>query len=165
MDDADAPRSRKQNNLMIALSVIVVLLLGLIFRSCNYVDAYYEKEKIKSVTIVLSDIKAGLERSEDKSVLITDKNKMNDLLNILEDKRIMRLFPHWGGVGSNSTDRLEMRVLLVSDKDKILDYHLTSTGQLTVRKGNDNFANSFLVNGKVTELFLELTPFVGRMYE
>lgn len=161
MEESTSARSHKKNIIIFILLIIFASLLFYIFRSYTYVNVYYEKEEIKSVTIILSDIKAGLERSQEKSVLITDENKINELIEILEDKRIIRLFPKMGGAESISKDRFEMRILVASDKHRNLEYYLTSTGQLSVKKGNDKFAKSVIINGEVTKLFTKLTPFVS----
>ncbi|MFB9324594.1 hypothetical protein ACFFSY_01405 [Paenibacillus aurantiacus] len=109
--------------------------------------------------MTLEEVKAGLEPTARRSVTLTDQPHIHAIIDTLRHRTVIRTMnrPSWIPVGSNPNDRLELTISLVSEKNEVLEYRVTSEGHVEVRKGSDTFANAFVIRGSAASWFEALS--------
>jgi hypothetical protein len=121
-----------------------------------YVKDYYKNEDVTKVVLSLSDVKAGLDDTKTKTVTMTDQQEIQDIIDALHQRTIVRTYPDFWPVNPNPNDRLELRITLTSTEKVLLEYLITSKGHVEIRKGSDDFSNVFVLNGSATKWFEDL---------
>lgn len=151
----------KKRKILIALSVVVAILLAyLTYNMTTYVSNFYRNSEITKVIMSLEDVKAGIEATAYKKVEITDPLEIQEIIDVLHQRTIVRTFPKRGNALTNQNNRLELRIILFSTNNDFLEYIITSEGQVDVSKGNDGSSYVLIFNGSVKTWFESLKKIV-----
>lgn len=142
------------------ITLLTVLLLGLLalvlYNGFSYTTAYYKQEHITGVVVELSDNKVG-KGSTVQSIKTTDEQEIADVIRLLKDRKVIKLFPDIGPAKSYTSDYSDLRIELISDTHLTLEYRITSSGNVEIKKGFANkAANTIIFGGSGTKWFNEL---------
>lgn len=148
--------NKKRNNLFI-LAVLIIGWVGYgLYSGYIYVHSYYKNEQITGVNMLLIHYIPG-QHSTLESIKTTDKNEISEVISLLNDRTVIKLFPDIGSVEVNSHDRLELRIELISSTNLTLEYNISSLGQVEINKGFVNkFSNVMVLRGSKTTWFNEI---------
>jgi len=127
-----------------------------------YVKDYYKNSEITRVFLSLSDVKAGLDKTKTTTVTLSDQQEIQDIIDVLQQRILIRTLPHYGPVNSNSNDRFELSILLSSTEKGFFEYRITSEGHVEIKKGNDDFSHVLVLNGRTITWFEDLKKIVDR---
>jgi hypothetical protein len=109
------------------------------------VNGLTKNKKVVSVSMVMNDVKAGLEPIQTETLSTTDENEIKEILNTLQKPIFYKALPDLGGVPANSSDFLELEVILQSDNNRSLVYYANSHGYTKI----EMFENGILFSKKV----------------
>lgn len=150
-------QSNKKINNLIIIALLIVGLVGYgLYSGYIYVHSYYKYEHITGVNIVLIHYIPGQESTE-QSIKTTDKKEIAEVISLLNERTVIKLFPDIGSVEANSHDRFELRIELISSTNLTLEYSINSLGQVEINKGFVNkFSNAMVFRGSKTKWFNEI---------
>lgn len=133
-----------------------VLILGVsyvIYRGYVYVNSYYKHEKITGAIIEFVDIVPG-QGSTWQSIRTTDEQEIQEVIDFLDDRTVIKLFPNIGTGRPITKNRQELRVELISDRGLTLEYSINSLGEVEIDKGfGGSFANTVVFGGSRKKWF------------
>ncbi len=139
--------------------MLTVLIIGLgyvLYIGYDSVKSYYKHEHITGVDIVLIHYKPGQE-STMQSITTTDEHEIAEVISLLNDRTVIKLFPDIGNVKTNGIDRFELVIELISSTNLTLEYRINSLGQVEINKGFVNKdSNTMVFRGSRTKWFNEI---------
>lgn len=145
-----------KKNILIILTVLIIGFGYVLYSGYDSVKSYYKHEHITGVDVVLIHYIPGQESTE-QSIKTTDKNEIAEMISLLNDRTVIKLFPEAGSVKANSHDRLELRIELISSTNLTLEYRITSLGQVKINKGFvSKDSNTMVFRGSKTKWFNEI---------
>ncbi|MFC4102470.1 hypothetical protein [Paenibacillus xanthanilyticus] len=149
---------RRRKRLLVCSAVIAALIAALVYSRTMYVSRFYNEQEITNITMTLSDVKAGLEKTMTTSVTITGEEQLQAVADALRHRTLIRTMPRpsWIPTASNSNDFLELTIALTSTEEGMLEYRIHSEGRVEVRRGNDAFAKAVVLKGSAESWFAEL---------
>ncbi|MGG6313977.1 hypothetical protein [Paenibacillus macerans] len=136
-----------KKSIIILLTVLILGLLALVLYSgYSYTTTYYKHEHIKGVVVELSDNKVGM-GSTTLSIKTTDEQEIADVIRLMKNRTVFKLFPDIGPAKSYTSDYSDFRIEFISDTNLTLEYRVTSSGNVEVRKGFGNKASNTIIFG------------------
>lgn len=148
--------SRLKKNIIILSLIVFGLLIYVLYSGYMYTSSYHKKEHIKGVVIELSDNKPGI-GSTLQQIRTTDEQEIAEIIGLLKDRTVIKLFPDIGPVRSYSSHYYDLRIEFISDTNLTLEYRILSTGRVEVKKGVGNApSNTLIFGGSSKEWFNEI---------
>ncbi|OAB38616.1 hypothetical protein PMSD_06265 [Paenibacillus macquariensis subsp. defensor] len=145
-----------KKNIIIMLTILIIGFGYVLYSGYDYVNSYYQHEHITGVDIVLIHYKPGQD-STMQSIKTTDKNEIAEVVSLLNDRTVIKLFPDIGSIKANENDRFELRIELISSTNLTLEYSIVSSGEVEINKGFVNkFSNTMVFRGSSTKWFNEI---------
>lgn len=146
----------KRKILLLSVLVCVLLLIYVLYSGYMYTNSYYKHEHIKGVVVGLSDNKPGI-GSTLQQIRSIDEQEIAEVVGLLKDRTVIKLFPDIGPVRGHSSQYFDLRIELISDTNLTLEYRVSSTGHVEVKKGVDNNpSNTLIFGGSSKEWFNEI---------
>lgn len=147
-------KNRKKIRLFILVIIVCTCFLYSRYISIN---RFCKNENIIEVGLVLSDVKAGLSPVETTKIETVDQQEIQEIVNILNKSKLLKTLPSLGNVKCNTNDRFELRIFLITETKRILEYLITSEGHIQIKRNNDkSFSNAIILNGSAIECFNDL---------
>ncbi|WP_375533190.1 hypothetical protein [Paenibacillus terreus] len=131
------------------------LLCYVFYSGYMYTNTYYKHEHIKGVVVELSDNRPGI-GSTTQSIISTDEQEIAEVIRLLHERTVIKLFPDIGPVKVYTKDYFDVRIEFISDTDLTLEYRIDSLGHVEVKKGFGNKAsNTMILGGSSKQWFNE----------
>lgn len=146
-----------KRKIIIILIIFVIGLLGYVpYSGFMYVNSYYKHEHIKAADVELIHYQPGI-GSTIQSIRTTDEHEIAEVIGLLNDRTVIKLFPNTGPVKANANDMFEIQIEFISDRNLTLEYRIFSTGRVQVNKGfNNKDSNTLVFGGSKTKWFNEI---------
>ncbi|MHA0857250.1 hypothetical protein [Paenibacillus sp. CMAA1364] len=141
---------------ILILSVLIFgLLIYVLFSGYMYSSSYYKHEHIKGVVVGISDNKPG-KGSTLLQIRTTDEQEIAEVIGLLKDRKVIKLFPNIGPVKNYTIEFFDIRIEFISDTNLTLEYHILSTGHVEVKKGLGKSSNTLIFGGSSKKWFNEI---------
>jgi len=143
--------------------LICLLIFGLLslflYDGYMYTNSYYKHEHIKGVLIILADNKPGIGATF-QQIRTTNEEEIAEVVRLLKDRTVIRTFPDIGPASSYTSHFFQLRIQLISDNNRLLEYTIDSFGHVEVRKGIDNTSKTLVFGGSRKKWFSEIKAFL-----
>ena len=121
-----------------------------------FIDVNRSLKDVHATTVVMTlyDVKAGHD-IQMKSIVTTDKQEIEEIMTTLEKPTLYKTLPDLGNVPSNEHDRLELSIGFDTGTDFLLEYFVTSQGEMKFRRDNGKYSSNLRIFMGSTKTWFE----------
>ena len=152
--------NKNKINLFLLILIVTILISFLGYSTFVDINRLLKNINVTRATITINNVKAGFYEIQSKTITTSDSEEIQEILAILKRPLFYKSMPHIGNVPANSSDRIELNVGFLKDNNESIEYTITSTGDMIVKRQNGKYNSNIKIYRQNTKtLFHELKAF------